>query len=530
MTMRFVSLALTLLVFHDASCHSHNVKRGFELQFQNSPEELENVAMNFTGKAPSWLNGTLVRVGPALFELGNGSTVTSTLDGFAKVAKWKFEGNSITFSTKFIRSTYYNESLANEKFTSNIFFSPPLPRLTPAEAQRSQEVGIDNMDITIVKFKDTKKQAIRYVAKNDVVPAYELSLDDLSTYWKLQPVLPGAPAAAPGSRSSPSFLKQLATSHPLPEPNTDFLINLLIQAASTPQEVNMLKVIRVKSPEEIEVIASIAIPEVPLIHSFGLSQTKAIVLMNPYIMNATCRMWNEDNCYTWQQTNDSTALYVVDLKTGNVQNFLVPAIFVYHHINSYDEGADTVIADVAAYDSPIPHTKFELPRLRDTVARGMIDPRADMKRIVISLSNATATVSSIESPTPISKLASTLDYPVINEVKRSKQYCYVYGIIEKVDNVNIETVAVAKKDLCKNDGRDSDALYALDGWYPSEPTFVPNPGATSEDDGVLLVPFTSADTNRTNLVMLNAEDLKLIDKAEGPILIPQSQHGIYIDL
>lgn len=451
--------------------------------------------------------------------------VTSTLDGFAKVARWSFQGNNILFSTKFIRSTYYNESLAKGKFTSNIFFSPPLPRLTPAEVERSQEVGIDNMDINIVELKDQLTNKVHYVATNDILSVYELSLNNLSTVQKV-----GFPLYQKPRRESPEFLKELSTSHPLPELNTDNLINVVLQAAVTPQDANTLKVVRIKSFQQVDNIVAFPIPEVPLLHSFCVSPTKVVILMNPYILNATCRMLNDEDCYKWKDGNEPTTLHVVDIQTGNVENFQIPTTFVYHHINCFDDGTDTVRVDVAAYNSPIPHTKFHLPTLRDQAARNLIDPRADLKRITINLRNGTASINSIDSPTPISSLANTLDYPVINEKYRSKPYCYVYGVIEKIDSSNIETVAIAKKDLCKNDGRNADAIYTLDGWYPSEPTFVPTPGATSEDDGVVLVPFTSGDTNRTNLVLLNGEDLRFIDMAEGQILIPQSQHGRYVNL
>ncbi|BFZ20579.1 hypothetical protein BsWGS_23617 [Bradybaena similaris] len=526
MIPRFASLILAVLVSFDLSSQHppSAVKKGYELQFQSVPEELDNVPMNFTGRAPAWLKGALVRAGPALFELGSESTVTSTLDGFAKVARWSFQGNNILFSTKFIKSTYYNESLAKNKFTSNIFFSPPLPRLTPAEVQRSQEVGIDNMDINIVQVKDYQTNKVHHVATNDILSVYELSLDDLSTVQKVEFPLSHKPRG-----ESPKFLKELSTSHPLPEPNTGNLINVVLEAGVTSQEANNLRVVRIKSLDLVEDIVRFAIPEVPLLHSFGVSPTKVVILMNPYILNATCRMQIDEDCYKWKDGNDPSTLYVVDILTGRVENYQIPKTFVYHHINSFDD-EDTVKVDVAAYSSPIPHTKFHLPTLRDEAARNQIDPRADLKRITINLGNGTASINSLDSPTPISSLANTLDYPVINEKYRSKKYCYAYGLIEKIDSFNIETVAVAKKDLCKNDGRNADAIYTLDGWYPSEPTFVPTPGATSEDDGVVLVPFTSGDTNRTNLVLLNGEDLKLIDMAEGPILIPQSQHGRYLDL
>ena len=50
--------------------------------------------------------------------------------------------------------------------------------------------------------------------------------------------------------------------------------------------------------------------------------------------------------------------------------------------------------------------------------------------------------------------------------------------------------------------------------FPSEPAFVERPGATSEDDGVLLVMVLSEDNDF--LSILDAKDLKEIARAELP--------------
>jgi beta,beta-carotene 9',10'-dioxygenase len=61
--------------------------------------------------------------------------------------------------------------------------------------------------------------------------------------------------------------------------------------------------------------------------------------------------------------------------------------------------------------------------------------------------------------------------------------------------------------------------------WPSEPAFVPRPGATSEDDGVLLTVVLQGDRNRSFLLILDAITFEEIARAYGPIPLPFTSHG-----
>ena len=61
--------------------------------------------------------------------------------------------------------------------------------------------------------------------------------------------------------------------------------------------------------------------------------------------------------------------------------------------------------------------------------------------------------------------------------------------------------------------------------YPSEGIFVQRPGATKEDDGVLMAPVLDGTKNQSYLLILDAASMQELARAYVPIRIPYDVHG-----
>ena len=61
--------------------------------------------------------------------------------------------------------------------------------------------------------------------------------------------------------------------------------------------------------------------------------------------------------------------------------------------------------------------------------------------------------------------------------------------------------------------------------FPTEPDFLPAPGATSEDDGVLVSNVLSGDLNTSYLLVLNATTMEPLARALAPHYLPYVSHG-----
>ena len=65
------------------------------------------------------------------------------------------------------------------------------------------------------------------------------------------------------------------------------------------------------------------------------------------------------------------------------------------------------------------------------------------------------------------------------------------------------------------------------GAAPGEPTFIPRPGATEEDDGVVIAPCAGPGPNGF-MVVLDARTWQELGRAELPMAAPYRFHGAWL--
>jgi beta,beta-carotene 9',10'-dioxygenase len=72
--------------------------------------------------------------------------------------------------------------------------------------------------------------------------------------------------------------------------------------------------------------------------------------------------------------------------------------------------------------------------------------------------------------------------------------------------------------------------WGRDGWLPSEPVFVPRPGGTAEDDGVVIAVIldVTGDEPSSFLVVLDAATFTEVARATVPHVVPFGLHGEFI--
>ncbi|RUS71169.1 hypothetical protein EGW08_021069, partial [Elysia chlorotica] len=484
----------------------------FNLFFKTNTAEMMNVPITFSKPLPEWVNGTLIRNGLGKFENGPRKFLHA-FDGFAKLASWRFMGNETAlFSTRFIRSAFYKESMKTKTIAPYLLFQAVSPPFSYYEKLKCLMRGIDNMNVNIYAFKNPKNKNTEYAVLSDFWIIYKVSLQKLSTKHRVVPrIKKGSHSVA--SMGGLGFLNLLSSAHPLPEPGTDNHLNFLSSVSFVPWGNHMMKLMRFKSLKRRRVVAQWPVPSVPYMHSFSVTRTKAILLASPFYVNVMCmaRKAQPFSCLDWYP-NKPAKLFVVDLKSGNLTTITMETVFTMHHVNAYDVSKTEIVMDISTYPNPDFVSHLQLHVLMDPVARNSFDAHAKLQRITINLDKGEAHLAPVDSR-PEPGLASMLDMPVINEAYRSRHYCYVYGLVLKADNKTLSSIAIVKKDLCSSDGHGGgvgDRVWILPHCYPVEPWFVANPRAAAEDDGLLLVPVIDGVKKVSTLVVLDARTMSVV--------------------
>ena len=264
----------------------------------------------------------------------------------------------------------------------------------------------------------------------------------------------------------------------------------------------------------------------PYIHSFSVTEHYAIIFFYPlvWIGPKFLHLKPPNQSLEWRGESQRTVVHVLDLQTGaSVAELETDPIFSFHHIDAYEEaGGQEIIVRLVGYPKghvvrefwDMPLETLRNPASRDIPRPGCIpEPhefRIDLGRGVVE--HSLLTDSSAPDDQGIS--ASRLELPRVNDAWAGLRHCFTYGIVlnSLVGRDELWAAeALSKFDLC---GQGGSKLWRRENHYPSEPVFVPAPGAQAEDDGVLLSAVLDGDSGGSYLLVLNATNMETLATAE----------------
>ncbi|XP_033762708.1 carotenoid isomerooxygenase-like [Pecten maximus] len=498
--------------------------KGFENMFRTNTKELENVPIHFDKPIPRWINGILIRNGPAQFEVGNRS-VCHMFDGYGKLYSWQFKGNgTVLFSTKFIKSSFYKKSISQNDISPYLLFGSTEPRFNHLLMLLALWRGMDNMNVNIYRFPSEGNKQGSFVTLNDVWDNYEIDPVSLRTIGNLHPEVPST-----GGINSFIFKNVMSTAHPLPEYGTPHHFTYLYSLAIIPGVKHRISLIRIKSTTEREVVAqwSVDPDEVSFMHSFSVTPNYVIFFSPPLFLDIKSFLTSGSisKSFKWNGARRNMTIYVIEIKSGIIRTFHVPPVFYLHHINAFETWTKEIVIDVPTYFDASIIFDLKLETLLNRSERNKLNPHPVLTRYGINLNITQVSVKpfpeSVKYP-----CATKFDMPIINENYRSRNYCYVYGLVSKCDDINYSHFALVKKDLCDNG---KDRMWFYPNHYPAEMWFIPFPANNhsklNEDDGYLLVPVLDGEKNVSYLAIIDAVSMTTSHTADLPTRVPETFHG-----
>ena len=319
----------------------------------------------------------------------------------------------------------------------------------------------------------------------------------------------------------------ITCAHPSQLPGDKYVYNYLLEIMGNMPKVgamHMYRMYRVDTtvlPLRREVVFSMPVDVPAYMHQFA--HTPNYIVYFEYSLH-----WNVMQIATalnilphmvW--SNNSTRVVVIDKRTWTVTNtFYTDAVFGYHLINSYEDG-DAVVVDIMLSEcngaagqpggaSCNDMNKFNLATLKND---SWPMPKGKMVRYNV----------------PVGKSTEALTYKVMNQYGmdllaihpklKGYKHRYVWSLATHGDGVwwnniikiDMETLATIE--------------WYKEDHYPSEVSFFPRPGATDEDDGVLVSTVLGAPLGRSYLLILDAKTLTEIATADAPHYLPFPSHG-----
>lgn len=454
--------------------------------FGSLDREVEYDDLPVEGQLPAWLTGTLVRTGPARYEVGD-RQMRHWFDGLAMLHRFGIDAGRVSYANRFLETRAYRAAADEGRIGFGEFATDPCRTLFQRVQSLFTTSGLtDNANVNVGQLGK------RFVAMTEAPLPVEFDPHTLAAA--------GVAYRPPG---------QLTTAHPHLDRATGGMLNYAARLG--PRSSYRFFAV---GPDRAapRVVGSIGVREPSYMHSFGLTERWLVLVEFPLVVNplrlaVANRPYIEN--YRWKPEL-GTRLTLVDRRTGKaVGGFATEPCFAFHHVNAY-EADGAVVVDVCAYPDAGVIEDLYLDRLR----AGKPIAEARLTRFVLDLGGRSVQRSTIGE--------GSLELPRINYGRHNERaYRFVWGNrpgpsgwLEQIVRLDVETGATH--------------VWSEPGAYPGEPVFVARPGGCDEDDGVLVSVVLDAATETSFLAVLDAASLAELGRAVVPHHIPFGFHGQFV--
>jgi carotenoid cleavage dioxygenase-like enzyme len=465
------------------------------LGFTTLEHETTIAELQCSGQLPSWLSGSLLRTGPAKFEVGD-QRMRHWFDGLAMLHRFTIADGHVAYGNRFLESRSYRAARERGTIVYGEFATDPCRSLFKLVQTLFSSGGVltDNANINVARLGE------RFLAMTETPLAVEFDPQTLKSAGV-------HPFKAPG---------QLTTAHPHMDRTSGAMLNYAAKLGAR----NSYRFFSIDGTgaggktATPKILASVPVREPAYMHSFGLTERWFVLAEFPFVVNPLAvalsgRPYIEN--YRWKPER-GTRFTLVDRVTGETTGgFETDACFGFHHVNAFEDG-DQVVVDVCTVADASIVEDLYLERLRS--GHPIAPPQ--LTRFTLSLRDRSVSQKRIGE--------EGIELPRINYRRcNERPHRYVWGNdlgesgwFEKIVKLDVHSGAALS--FCEPD------------CYPGEPVFVARPDAEHEDDGVLMSVVLDSRASTSFLLVLDSADLSEIARAHAPHHIPFSFHGQFVSI
>ena len=441
------------------------------------------------GELPEWLRGELVRTCPAVFE-GSKWRAQHWFDGLGMIYAFRVGDGGVRFQSQLLESEAAAQIAAGPSSLGS-FGTPTGRGLWHRAVQPIQRIG-DNTNVNIVRMGSD------LVAMTEGDRQLRIDAGSLRASGEVQYARDELAGAVMGAH-----------------PHYDFARERVVNFATSFGASGVVSIYEHGGGERTRnVVASWRVGRIPYLHSFGLTPEHAILVGHPLVVKPLDMLWSNRGFidhFAWQP-DEGTRLVVMSRSTGAVAEYEAEPMFVFHTVNAFERGDETVL-DVLAY----PNADIMSELRVDRMAEQLPDLRPSLVRLTMRRGSRRAEVevlsdTGFEFPSTSYRRVNGRDYRLVWGAADGPRGDGTYGSsIVKVDVTTGRSLSFA----------DGERIYG-------EPVFVARPGGGDEDDGVLLSVGASTRAETSQLAVIDARTMERVASAEVPSAIPLGFHGSFL--
>ncbi|MEC7392807.1 MAG: carotenoid oxygenase family protein [Cyanobacteriota bacterium] len=474
--------------------------------FRNVEQELSAVPVKPSrGTVPAELLGTLYRNGPGRLERA-GQRVHHPFDGDGMITALRFDAGGVSLTNRFVRTAGWQaEEAAGKVLYRGVFGSQkPGGRLANAFDLRLKNIA----NTGVVRLGD-QLLALWEAAEPHALDPHSLDTHGiclLGGVLKKGEAFSAHPRFDPGHHDRPRMVTFGVNTGPR---STIRLMEFATEddAAAGIKAGDLLN-------DRRDTFGGFA-----FLHDFAITPNWAVFLQNAVDFNplpcvlgekgaAQCLRSNPNGqAKFWLIPRDSGAF------AGQAPRIIdAPDGFVFHHLNAWEEGSDVVVDSIYYSDFPSigPDVDFAAVDF-DLIPEGLLEQcRIHLDRGAVETTRLSE---------------RCCEFAMVNPEREGLpcRFAWMAAAARKQGNDPLQVI----KKLNLSTGEHQIWSAAPHG-FVSEPLMVPRPGASSEDDGWILELVWNGARDGSDLVILDASDLRELAVLELPLAIPHGLHGSWV--
>jgi carotenoid cleavage oxygenase len=273
---------------------------------------------------------------------------------------------------------------------------------------------------------------------------------------------------------------------------------------------NRIRYMSISPDGRVQKSVDVETPGGPMVHDMAFTDTYALLFDLPVTFDLDAAMGGALLPYFWNAEYGARIGLLPRRSTAtdgsDVRWFDIDPCYFYHPLNAYDREDGSVVLDAVRYE-----------RMFDRNRQGPNEGPSRLERFTID-------------PAEGKVLEETLDdhvqeFPRMNETLQGRRNRYGYGAtfgaLDAGGGPAIKHDLVAATSVEHDYGPGRETL---------EPVFVPREGATDEDDGWVMSYVYDATTDRSDVVILDAQDFTgdPVATVQLPVRVPFGFHGNWV--
>ena len=453
--------------------------------FYSGAREIDAAPVRVEGRLPDWLCGRLLLNGPALWDLPHGR-FEHWFDGLAMLHRLQIGPGGVQYRSRFVRSQAYAQALARGAPAMAEFDTP-----SPA----SLWTRLKGAPVTDNPAVVLSRVGAQWIAVTEAPTLTGFDPDTLATTGPL-PLLDDARI-------------HLMAAHGYTDDAGNYW-NVGTQLGPTCE----VKLFRLRpGSSRREVLARLRMPKAGYTHAFAMTARHAIIWetamrAQPLSFRFSAKAYIRN--FRWEPGSGSR-LHAIALADGSVRSWDVPPMMCFHAVQAWEEG-ETLVAELATYADARIFGDLRLAPLRQGQAQRDI-PRLTRYRLEPGRGDAL-----------VEPFGAAFELPQVHPARWGHARAGIaWGAGLNAQGSSGFFDRTLRLDLQTGERR----AWQRERAMQLEPLFVPRPGASAEDDGVLLVPTVADDDASTVIGVVDAASMQCLALLHAPQVIPFGFHAAW---